>query len=110
VWFAGGAASLGRPWWRGREPAYGVFLCSSGAMPALAGGASSSLPLLRPQRRWSAGSGGGVSPSVWERSGVLLRRLAVAGSVTPSETHGVGHHSPASLAVSASPSPLLRWL
>jgi hypothetical protein len=110
VRFIGGAAFLGRPWRRGREPARGVFLCSSGAALSLAGRAVSPLLLLRLQRRWSDSLGGGALLAAWERLGVLLRRLAVAGSAAPSGIQGVGHHSPASSAVSASSSPLLRWL
>jgi hypothetical protein len=46
AWFAGGAVSLGRPWWYRREAAQGVFFGFSVATPALSGGAALSLPPL----------------------------------------------------------------
>jgi hypothetical protein len=94
-WFAGGAVSLGRPWWRGRVAVRGVFFDSLMATAALAGDAAPSPLPCRPQRRWSTGLGGGVL-LVWQERlwSVLLRRLAVACSAAPAGIHGVGHHLP----------------
>jgi hypothetical protein len=94
-WFAGGAISLGRPWWCGREAARGVIFGFSVVTTALSGGAAPSLPPLRPQRRWLDGLGDGVfSFDLGASQEFLLRRLAAACSITPSGTHGVGHQLP----------------
>jgi hypothetical protein len=78
-WFAGGAASLGRPWWCGREAARRVVFGFSVVTIALSGGAAPSLPLLRPQRRWFDGLGDGVfSFDLGASQEFLLRRLAAA--------------------------------